>query len=168
MIEQYLGISTDYIVIGLAAVILILLILMIVALVKISKLKKRYSSFMRGKNGKSLEETLIKKLNEIEELTEANASNERKIETMQKKLSFAFTKYGLVKYDALEELGGKLSYTLCMLNESNDGYIINVVHSREGCYMYIKEIIGGKSAIILGDEEKEALDKAINSDNYME
>ena len=34
--------------------------------------------------------------------------------------------------------------------------------------MYIKEIIGGKSAIILGDEEKEALDKAINSDNYME
>ncbi|MBQ1473459.1 MAG: DUF4446 family protein [Lachnospiraceae bacterium] len=163
MIEQYLGISTDYIVIGLAAVILILLILMIVALVKISKLKKKYTSFMRGKNGKSLEETLIKKLNEIEELTEANASNERKIETMQKKLSFAFTKYGLVKYDALEELGGKLSYTLCMLNESNDGYIINVVHSREGCYNYTKEVIDGNSIVTLSGEEEEALEKALSS-----
>ena len=162
MIEQYLGISTDYIVIGLAAVILILLILMIVALVKISKLKKKYTSFMRGKNGKSLEETLIKKLNEIEELTEANASNERKIETMQK-LSFAFTKDGLVKYDALEELGGKLSYTLCMLNESNDGYIINVVHSREGCYNYTKEVIDGNSIVTLSGEEEEALEKALSS-----
>ena len=163
MIEQYLGISTDYIVIGLAAVILILLILMIVALVKIGKLKKKYTSFMRGKNGKSLEETLIKKLNEIEELTEANASNERKIETMQKKLKFAFTKYGLVKYDALEELGGKLSYTLCMLNESNDGYIINVVHSREGCYNYTKEVIDGNSIVTLSGEEEEALEKALSS-----
>ncbi|MCR5639855.1 MAG: DUF4446 family protein [Lachnospiraceae bacterium] len=163
MIEQYLGISTDYIVIGLAAAVLILFILMIVALVKIGKMKKKYLSFMRGKNGKSLEETLIKKLNEIEELTEANASNERKIEIMQKKLNFAFTKYGLVKYDALEELGGKLSYTLCMLNEKNDGYIINVVHSREGCYNYTKEIIDGNSIVTLAGEEEEALEKALSS-----
>ena len=142
---------------------LILFILMIVALVKIHNLKKKYASFMRGKNGKSLEETLIKKLNEIEELTEANASNERKIETIQKKLGFAFTKYGLVKYDALEELGGKLSYTLCMLNESNDGYIINVVHSREGCYNYTKEVIDGNSIVTLSGEEEEALEKALSS-----
>ena len=100
---------------------------------------------------------------QIEELTEANASNERKIETMQKKLSFAFTKYGLVKYDALEELGGKLSYTLCMLNESNDGYIINVVHSREGCYNYTKEVIDGNSIVTLSGEEEEALEKALSS-----
>ena len=163
MIEQYLGISTDYIVIGLAAAFLILFILMIVALVKIHNLKKKYASFMRGKNGKSLEETLIKKLNEIEELTEANASNERKIETIQKKLGFAFTKYGLVKYDALEELGGKLSYTLCMLNEKNSGYIINVVHSREGCYNYTKEVIDGNAIVTLSGEEEEALEKALSS-----
>lgn len=163
MIEQYLGISTDYIVIGLAVAFLLLLIFSIVAFVKIHNLKKKYASFMRGKNGKSLEDTLIKKLNEIEELTEANASNERKIEKMQNKMSFAFTKYGLVKYDALEELGGKLSYTLCMLNERNDGYIINVVHSREGCYNYTKEVIDGNSIVTLSSEEEEALEKALIS-----
>ena len=163
MIEQYLGISTDYIIIGMAAVILVLFILMIVALIKIGNLKKKYQSFMRGKNGKSLEETLIKKLNEIEELTEANASNERKIEKIQKKLAFSFTKYGLVKYDALEELGGKLSYALCMLNDKNNGFIINVVHSREGCYNYTKEVIDGNAIVTLSNEESAALDQALDS-----
>ena len=42
------------------------------------------------------------------------------------------------------------------------------MHSREGCYTYIKEIIRGESYILLGEEEKEAVDKAINCDNYME
>ena len=57
MIEEYLGISTDYIVIGMAAVILLLVILMIVNIVQMSKLKKRYAIFMKGENAKSLEDT---------------------------------------------------------------------------------------------------------------
>ena len=62
MIEKYLGISTDYIVIGLAALVVVLIILMIVNVVQMSKLKKRYRIFMEGKNAKSLEDTLIYRL----------------------------------------------------------------------------------------------------------
>ena len=36
------------------------------------------------------------------------------------------------------------------------------MHSREGCYTYIKEIVKGESYIILGDEEKQALEIALN------
>ena len=54
-----------------------------------------------------------------------------------------------------------------MLDKSNNGYVINAIHSREGCYTYAKEIIKGESYITLGEEEKKALDKAINSDNAM-
>ena len=49
MIEQYLGISTDYVIIGLAALVLIMMILLIVFIVQMSKLKKRYKIFMNGK-----------------------------------------------------------------------------------------------------------------------
>ena len=35
------------------------------------------------------------------------------------------------------------------------------MHSREGCYTYIKEIVNGNSIIVLADEEKEALDIAM-------
>ena len=65
-------------------------------------------------------------------------------------------------------MGGKLSFALALLNDNNSGFIINCMHSsREGCYTYIKEIIKGESFVILADEEKEALDIAMNSKNYM-
>ena len=47
-----------------------------------------------------------------------------------------------------------------MLNGKDDGFVLNAVHSREGCYTYIKEIVGGNSIIVLADEEQEALNMA--------
>lgn len=164
MIEQYLGISTDYVVIGLAALLLILIIIMIVNQVKMNKLRKRYEIFMKGKTAKSLEDTLIYRLEQVDDLIKNNAANERNIGAIQKRLEFAFQKYAVVKYDALDEMGGKLSYALCMLNEKNDGYIINTVHSREGCYSYVKEIIDGNSVIGLAEEEAEALEEALKNE----
>ena len=58
-----------------------------------------------------------------------------------------------MKYDAFKEMGGKLSFAYAMLNYRNDGFIINSIYSKEGCYSYIKEIIKGESYLPLGDEE---------------
>lgn len=165
MFEQYLGISTDYIIIGLAALVLVLIILMIINVVQMSKLKKRYAIFMKGKNAKSLEETLIYRLEQVDELIENNAANERNIDTIFKKMKFDFQKYGLVKYDAFQEMGGKLSFSLALLNEKNDGFVLNAVHSRDGCYTYVKEIIDGHSIISLAEEEQQALEQALSSTN---
>ena len=161
MIEQYLGISTDYIVIGLAALVLIMMILLIVFIVQMSKLKKRYKIFMQGNDAKSLEDTLVYRLEQVDELIEANASNERNIDTIFKNMKDWFQKIGLVEYDAFNEMGGKLSFSLCMLNEKNSGFIINAMHSREGCYTYVKEIIDGNSIIQLAEEEQQALEQAL-------
>ena len=62
-------------------------------------------------------------------------------------------------------MGGDLSFALTMLDENNTGWILNAMHSREGCYTYVKEIINGESYINLGEEEKKALNKAINSES---
>ena len=78
-----------------------------------------------------------------------------------------YKKVGIVKYDAFNEMGGKLSFALAMLDKSNNGYVINAMHSREGCYTYIKEIVKGESYIALGDEEKKALERAINCDSLV-
>ena len=55
----------------------------------------------------------------------------------------------LEKYDAFHEMGGDLSFALTMLDENNTGWILNAMHSREGCYTYIKEVIKGESYIEL-------------------
>lgn len=161
MISQYLGFDSDYIIIGLVAVVLVLLILTIVNVVQMSKLKKNYKSFMTGKSGKNLEETLIKRLNQVDMLIESNNVNEKNIQMIFKNMKITYQKMGLVKYDAFHEMGGKLSFSLAMLDGRNNGYIINAMHTREGCYTYIKEIVDGNSIIILSEEEKEALRMAM-------
>lgn len=161
MIEQYFGFSSDYILLGLAGLVLILIILLIIFIVQMSKLKKRYKIFMQGSTARSLEDTLIYRLEQVDELIEANASNERNIDTIIKNMQGCFQKIGLVKYDAFNEMGGKLSFSLCLLNENNSGFIINAMHSREGCYTYVKEIIDGNSIIQLAEEEEKALQQAL-------
>ncbi len=64
---------------------------------------------------------------------------------------------GLIKYDAFHQMGGQLSFSLALLDEYNNGFIINSVHSTDGCYSYTKEIKNGESLITLGKEEAEAL-----------
>ena len=165
--EMILGIVEAYnwqIIGVLTVLVVILFILTIVNLAKCSSLKKRYNEFMEGKDGKSLEDNLIFRLEQIDELIESNATNERNIDLIFKRLQSTFQRYGIVKYDAFDEMGGKLSFTLAMLNEKNDGYILNVVHSREGCFSYVKEIIAGNPILSLSPEEQEALDDALSKE----
>ena len=155
--------NMELVLIGVAVAVLILLILFIITivnLVQINKLKKKYKKFMSGKNDQTLEDTIVSHLHEIGGLISSNASNEKNIAQLKNQIQFAFQKVGLVKYDAFQEMGGKLSFSLCLLNEKEDGFIINAMHSREGCYTYIKEVIAGNCVILLSDEEKEALDMA--------
>lgn len=163
MIQQYLGFDSDYIIIGLAALLIIFFIIIIINMVQVSKLKKKYKIFMSGKDAKSLEDTLMQRLNQVDDLIASNATNEKNINKLFDNMKTTFQKIGLVKYDAFHEMGGKLSFSLAILNETNDGFIINAVHSREGCYTYIKEIIDGNSIIVLADEEQEALNIAMEA-----
>ena len=163
-ISQSLGIDLDFaiiIIFVLAAVVLVLLILAIWNMVYIRKLKKRYDVFMSGKDGKTLEDTLIRRLEQVDHLLAANKENELNIKRMFENNKNVFQKIGLIKYDAFNEMGGKLSFSVCLLNEKDDGFIINAMHSREGCYTYIKEIIDGNSIIVLSKEEEDALMAAL-------
>ncbi len=164
MIEQYLGIDSEYVIIGLAGVVALMVILWIVSIIQYHGLKKKYKSFMEGKDAKSLEGMITERVGQIDTLEMKVKDHDRDINSIFKNLKYTFQKVGLVKYDAFNEMGGKLSFSLCMLNETNDGYIINAMHSREGCYTYIKEIIDGNSVIQLSEEETEALNMAMKMD----
>lgn len=153
-----------YILLGMAALILVLFVLLLVNILQNHSLKKKYKKFMMGKDGTSLEDNLMGRISEIENLDVITRENQANIEKILEVLKSTFQKIGMVKYDAFNEMGGKLSFSLALLNQENDGFIINAMHSREGCYTYIKEIIKGNSVIVLSDEEKEALDMAMKTE----
>ena len=122
---------------------------------------------MRGKNAESLEQAFERKFLDVDKLVEVTKNQQIEINHLKEKLSKTCNKIGIVKYDAFPDVGGKLSFALAMLDNENSGFVLNTIHSREGCYTYIKEIVKGESYIVLGQEEKEALRHAVNyfSDN---
>ena len=164
MISEYLGFDSDYVIIGLVVLVIILLIVTITNSVRMKNLKKNYKIFMSGNSAKNLEDTIIKRLEQVDFLLDANAANEKNVKILSKKMNQTYQKMGLIKYDALNEMGGKLSFSLAMLDEKNDGYIINAMHTREGCYTYIKEIVDGNSIIVLSEEEQKALNRAMGKE----
>ncbi|HHT98253.1 MAG TPA: DUF4446 family protein [Clostridiales bacterium] len=139
----------------------IFLILVLIIFIKISKMKKRYKIFMQGSDAKSLENVIEEKLDQIEMLEKKIIEIKKEIDKQNEVLLKTYQKCGIKKYDAFKEKGGKLSFALAMLDKEEDGFIINSVHStREGCYIFIKEIIKGKSFLGLSNEEEEALTMA--------
>lgn len=151
-----------YLFIGVFVLIIILLVILIVQSVKLSKMSKRYKKFMGGKNAKSLEKDIMGLYEDNKFLKTSMEKNKKDIQTLYRKFEGAFQKVGIVKYDAFSQMGGQLSFSLALLDENDNGFILNSVHSTEGCYSYTKEIKGGLCDISLGDEEKKALDIAMD------
>lgn len=151
----------------MAIIMVMLFVLLMVNMGKTNKLRKRYEAFMQGKDAESLEDTLVTRIQQIDQLVTSERRNREDIEKISDILLHTFQKVGMVKYDAFHEMGGKLSFSLALLDQKNDGFIINAMHSREGCYTYIKEILNGNSIIVLADEEREALNIALGKKEKM-
>ena len=160
-ILEALGMDPGILLISLFVLVVILFVFVISVNMKYTRLKSSYNSFMRGKDGRTLEDSIYERFEELDHLTEATLKNRQAIRKINEEIMSNYQKLGIVKYDAFQEMGGKLSFALTLLDGNNSGYIINSMHSREGCYNYIKEIVKGESYIELSEEEAESLDRAI-------
>ncbi|MGI6095923.1 MAG: DUF4446 family protein [Lachnospiraceae bacterium] len=145
----------------LIVVVLILLLVVMNLSIGFSRLTRKYNMFMKGKDAQSLERMFVRKLAEIDRLIETNEIYNIEIKKIKNSTEKTLNKYGIVKYDAFEDMGGKLSFVLAMLDKDNSGFILNAIHSRENCFLYIKEIVKGESYIMLSEEEVEALRQAV-------
>lgn len=151
----------EILIVALFVLVVVLFILVINANMKYNRLKFSYNSFMKGKDGRTLEDSIFERFEELDNLTEMAIKNRQAIRKINEEMMSNFQKVGIVKYDAFNEMGGKLSFAITLLDGNNSGYIINSMHSREGCYNYVKEIVKGESYIELSEEEAESLDNAI-------
>ena len=148
-----------------ASVMIILLLVLEIGLVlavfimsaKVRRMNARYMSFMKGQNGSSLEKDINKRMGKIDKYAQNFGAMDDSIIALKETMQKTVHKYGIVKYDAFDDVGGKLSFVLALLDDSDTGFVLNAVHSKENCFLYIKEIVKGESYIMLSNEEVEAL-----------
>ena len=160
-ILNQLGIDPLYIILGQAVLTIILMIIVLVCIFKIKRLYRSYDYFMRGRDAETLEDIIIGHIQDIQELKSQDRANKDQIRINNKNMRASFQKFGMVKYNAFKGMGGNLSFAFALLDYTNTGFILNSVHSREGCYLYLKLVDRGQTEISLGNEEKEALEQAL-------
>ena len=161
-IFESLGIDSGIIIIILLILTVYLLIRNVNSNMRLSRLERRYKVFMKGSDAQSLEKVFVRKFAQIDRLYEAKDQHDHELLFIKKNLDKMFSKYGVEKYDGFDDVGGKLSFALALLDKDNTGLILNAVHSRDNCFLYLKEIVKGESYVMLSQEEVEALRKAVN------
>lgn len=156
-----LGFDPGYLVLGLLVLQVFVLLYLAHVSMKMSRFLKRYRLFMRGKDGVSLERAFESEFIEVERIAEQSKNQAAELARLRDILERTPMKTGIVKYDAFPDVGGRMSFALAVLDMTDTGFVMNAIHSKEGCFTYIKEIVKGESYIVLLEEEKEALRQAV-------
>lgn len=160
--------KTDNYLFILSIITIILLIGFIAVLISNIKLNNRYKRFMNKLgNGKNLEEDLENYMYKVDRVEKQNAEISNFCRNLDEDLSKCIQKIGIVRYSAFKDTGSDLSFAVAMLDENNNGVVFNGIYSREMSNIYAKPIESGNSKYTLSSEEKEAIDKAINTNNLI-
>lgn len=142
----------------------LLLMGFIILLFYVFKLNKRYHDFMKKiGNGESIEEDLANYMSRVEKVEKQNEENLNYSKQIDSNLKKCIQKVGIVRYSAFKDTGSDLSFALALLDENNDGIVLNGIYSREMSNIYAKPVQDGKSKYTISEEEAKAIEKATNA-----
>ena len=157
------AIKSEIFLIAIAVVNVLLIILYIYDLIKLLKINKNYEKFMKKiGNGNNIDEMLQKYISKVEEVNKRNNEIIKYCNKLEDEISLSIKKIGLIRYSAFKDTGSDLSFALALLNDNNDGILLNGIYSREMSNIYAKQIKDGKTNTKLSDEERQALEIALN------
>lgn len=159
-------ISTYYIevIIGLFVSVIGLFILLLITQRKIKKSKERYNSFMRGLTGVNIEDLLIHIDRDIREMERDINLIENNISSFDAKLAFAIQKIGFIRYNAFDGIGSELSFSIALLDNFQNGFVLTSIYGRENSISYAKPLKDGECNIPISAEEQIAIGRAIKGE----
>ncbi len=127
---------------------------------KIKKLKAKYNKFMNGLSDVSIEEVLEDCLYKVNGVIDKNKEIEYQINTIKRNMYYCIQKVGVVRYNAFDDVGSDLCFSIALLDNNDDGVVISSLYARDNSSTYAKPIARGKSKYALSAEEIKAIDIA--------
>lgn len=153
----------NIIIIAAIALILILVIWNILLTAKLSSLGGKYKKFMRGSSGKNFETMLLDHVADIETAIErVNIMNEDLV-NLKNQMDKGFQKCNIIRYNAFTDTGSDLSYSIALLDNFNDGFVLTGIYGRNESYTYAKPISKGTSKYPLSVEEEMVLNRSLKA-----
>lgn len=150
--------ALTYIVFAFMAVLIVFLLVQFFLLrAKVDTILKKYKYFMTGDNGQNIERQLAVEVKELREMTRSSEDMLHQHEMLSNMQVQSFQRSGLVKYDAFDDAGDKLSFSLTLLDGANHGFVLSSLVGRETSRIYVKQIVNGQCKEALSSEEAESI-----------
>lgn len=130
---------------------------------KLYSIQKNYKSFMNS-NNQDVEELLKNYAQDVNMTKNETLKIKQTVEEIKEKFKTSCRKISITRYKAIADVGSDLSFVIALLDDQNDGVVLNGIYSRDGSYTYAKPIVAGKSQYRLSPEEALTLEEAIMKD----
>ncbi|HEY7857433.1 MAG TPA: DUF4446 family protein [Candidatus Nanopelagicales bacterium] len=137
------------------------LLLALVGLVKIRRMKRDYVLLQAGDDEQSFVAAAARTTEQVQGLREQVAGFATALEQTRSELSDALRHVSVVRYDAFGDLGGRLSFSAALLDDSGDGLVLTSIHGRTETRSYIKGVKSGTGDAALSPEELQAVSYAL-------
>lgn len=131
----------------------------IVLLIFLFQLKKKINIFFKQGDTNFLQ-LIQRQIKESDNQKQAIEKIIHDIDQLNRISQKSLQKVGIVRFNPFKELGGNQSFSLAILDNENNGFVITSHYNQQFNRVYIKPIIKGKSNYSFSKEEEEALKKA--------
>lgn len=84
--------------------------------------------------------------------------------TAESRLDGAVAHHGLVRYDAYNEMSGRQSTSIALLDATRSGVVLSSILHRDQARLYAKLVRDGEGELELSPEEQQAVDAALAND----
>ncbi len=155
-----LGLDTDQIAaiaIAAAAVALVALVLAIVLALRIRRMRHQYVVLQQGDDGQSFLDAVTRQNNDVTQMRAEIATLSSAVQTLRVDLADAIRHVAVVRYDAFNDMGGRMSFSAALLDDAGDGVVISSINGRSETRTYAKGVKGGVSEADLSPEEVQVI-----------
>lgn len=157
--------ETQLIIIGAVVGVVAILALLVAAYAwhEFAKVRRMYHVFMTGVDKGNLEQGLLGLAARIENLTSDSQIQGKELRELERRLSFAIQRVGMVKFNAFNDVGGEMSFAIALLDAAGSGIVVSSIYGRAEARVYAKSVEKRVATSALSAEESKAIDEAMQT-----
>nr|WP_300005664.1 DUF4446 family protein [Tissierella sp.] len=156
-IEDYTAEFVGFLYLGF----LILAVALLISNHRNRKLLEKYNRMVKGIDVENFEELLQYLQNHVNDLNANVNTLKLEAQEVQERLDFTIQHVGFIRYNAFNDMGSEMSYSIALLDSFQNGLVLTGIYGRDQTVTYAKDIKAGTSFKTLSAEEIMAVDRAI-------
>jgi Protein of unknown function (DUF4446) len=143
--------------IAAAAVAALGLLLALLLALRLSRMRRQYVVLQSGGDQESFMDAVTRQQREVGALRDEVGSLSGEVTGMRLDLADAIRHVAVVRYDAFNDMGGRMSFSAALLDDAGDGVVISSINGRTETRTYAKGVKAGASDAELSPEEVQVI-----------